>query len=124
MTRRAFLLAFVALLLVGMVRWVREILARGVPGETLTTRLRRHLDYLSFDDDVIDAFVRDYRADTDRVAKRERTASIASRFLLSTDFFQNGAREEQSLEYVRYYDPYRSPCYNPLVERDPDRIRS
>ena len=124
MTRRAFVLAFVALLFVGIVRWLREMLARGAPDETLATRLRRHLDYLSFDDDVIDAFVRDYRADSSRVAKGERTEAIASRFLLSTDFFQNGANQERSLDYVSYYDPYRSPCYNPLVEWDPDRLSS
>ena len=118
MTRRGFLLAFVALLLVGVVRWVREIAARGAPGGTLATRLRGYFDYLSFDDDVIAAFVRDYQADTPRIHRREPTDAIASRFLLSTDFFQNGANEAHPLHYVRYYDPYRSPCYNPLTQEE------
>ena len=38
-------------------------------------------------------------------------------FLLSTDFFQNGMREDRPLQYVTFYFPYKSPCYNPLVRR-------
>ncbi len=38
--------------------------------------------------------------------------SIASRFLLSTNYFPT---PPESIEYVAYYDPYVTPCYNPLT---------
>jgi hypothetical protein len=105
------LVALLALLAFGVVRWMRDIAARTrVPG-TLEDRLRAHLPYLDVDDAVLAAFARDQRAGT---GAREEIDAIAARFLLSTDFFQNGADEDRPLRYVAYYDPYRSPCYNPL----------
>ena len=35
-----------------------------------------------------------------------------SNFLLSTDFFQNGADENKPLNYLGFYDPYKRPCAN------------
>jgi hypothetical protein len=39
---------------------------------------------------------------------------VVSQFLMSTDFFPNGMDERRPLAYVTYYDPYVTPCYNPL----------
>ena len=36
---------------------------------------------------------------------------------MSTDFFQNGQDQARALAFVAYYDPYLTPCYNPLVSR-------
>ena len=36
------------------------------------------------------------------------------RFLMSTDFFPNDERTDRPLGFLAYYDPYLTPCYNPL----------
>jgi len=41
---------------------------------------------------------------------------VISRFLLSTDFFWDGANEKQVITYLNYYDPHRSPCQNPFAQ--------
>jgi hypothetical protein len=47
--------------------------------------------------------------------KRPRKAGeVKQLFLLSTDFFAHGADESRPLRYATLYDPYRSPCYNPM----------
>jgi hypothetical protein len=43
--------------------------------------------------------------------------NIVSRYLLSTDFFQNGADETRAVRYVAFYDPYVTPCRNPFVSQ-------
>lgn len=39
---------------------------------------------------------------------------IASTFLLSTDFFQNGMKTDQKVKYIGLYEPYLRPCSNPF----------
>ena len=41
--------------------------------------------------------------------------NVVSRYLLSTDFFQHGADEASSVNYVAFYDPYNAICRNPFV---------
>lgn len=41
---------------------------------------------------------------------RRMENNIVSTFLLSTDFFQNGARTDIPVKYLGFYDPYRRPC--------------
>ena len=41
---------------------------------------------------------------------------VVSRFLLSTDFFANGAIEALPIRYVAFSNPYRRPCANPFAE--------
>lgn len=36
--------------------------------------------------------------------------NIVSNFLLSTDFFQNGADINKKVNYLGFYDPYKRPC--------------
>ena len=43
-------------------------------------------------------------------------SSVASTFLLSTDFFDHGADENREIRYVRYYYPYSFACGNPFAE--------
>ena len=47
-----------------------------------------------------------------RGAVRQRRG--AGRALVD-DFFQNGVDETRPRAYVSYYEPYASPCYNPLA---------
>lgn len=41
--------------------------------------------------------------------------NIVSNFLLSTDFFQNGANINKDVNYLGFYDPYKRPCANFFV---------
>lgn len=43
-------------------------------------------------------------------AWRRMENNIVSTFLLSTDFFQNGAQIDVPVRYLGFYDPYRRPC--------------
>ncbi|MGO8858689.1 MAG: hypothetical protein ACLQO1_23775 [Steroidobacteraceae bacterium] len=47
-----------------------------------------------------------------RVARLED--NLISTYLLSSDFFLNGADESRTVNYVAYYDPLR-PCQNPFA---------
>ena len=47
-----------------------------------------------------------------RVARLEDT--LISNYLLSSDFFSNGADESRTIKYVAYYDPMRG-CQNPFA---------
>ncbi len=75
--------------------------------------LRNHFSYLDFDDAVLAAFVRDHETKHGPFLPRPDQGPF-TRFLASTDFFQQGADESLPLRYVAYYDPYVSPCYNPF----------
>ena len=87
--------------------------AQQAPDLLLRRALRKHFHYLSISEDVIAAFARDLTRNQGpwfpATSPRPYT-----RFLASTDFFQNGADEHRPLRYVRYYDPYVSSCYNPF----------
>lgn len=39
---------------------------------------------------------------------------FATTFLMSTDFFLQGADEAKQINYVMMYHPYHSPCWNPI----------
>jgi hypothetical protein len=82
-------------------------------GSPLALALGEHFAYLRIDDEVIDAFVSDFEAAYGRWQPRGGGGPF-TRFLASTDFFQNGADESRELRYVRFFDPYASPCYNPF----------
>jgi len=48
---------------------------------------------------------------------REPRQFIQSTFLLSTDFFVHGADVSRPVRFVRFHNPYISPCWNPIVRR-------
>jgi len=41
---------------------------------------------------------------------------IITKFLLSTNFFREGADETKPVTYLSYYDPYKMPCQNPFAQ--------
>ena len=47
-------------------------------------------------------------------ALRRFEDNIVSGYLLSTDFFANGANEQREVSYISFYDPYARPCGNPF----------
>ena len=63
--------------------------------------------------EVLDSFVQDFEA-VNGPWRPTSDTSPSMLFLASTDFFQTGADESRPLRYVAYFDPYRSPCYNPF----------
>lgn len=82
-------------------------------------KLIEHFDYLHIPDDVAQRYVADYRANVRDVGRlTELGSDFYTRFLMSTDFFQNGADESRTLAYVACYGPTISPCYNPLARLD------
>ena len=75
--------------------------------------LRYRLHYLNFSRDVLAQFLAAYSRDPRPLAAKR--ASIHLNFLLSTDFFQNGADESRALSFTAYPNPYDAPCNNPFA---------
>lgn len=72
-------------------------------------RLRYH--FLSA---VAPSFKRYYRSTDTRSRIARAEDSLVSTYLLSSDFFWNGADESRIIQYVAYYDPMRA-CGNPFA---------
>lgn len=78
-------------------------------------RIERHFHYLDIAPGAARQFVREYEKAYGRLPWYRRSVSdVYKKFLMSTDFFSNGADQKQRVRYVMLYDPYFSPCYNPL----------
>ncbi len=62
-----------------------------------------------------------YGTSNDTRTRLQRTAdSFATTYLLSSDFFVNGADESRTIEYTGLYDPLR-PCSSPFARPPLDR---
>ena len=71
-------------------------------------RLKYH--YLSI---FAKQFTRYNRSDDKRTRLQRMDDNFAQTYLLSSDFFINGADESRVVQYSRFYDPL-SPCGNPF----------
>lgn len=133
LTRRRLLLAgaTIGLALAGAAAWrvrsfpglVRERVAAKVaayryPHLGYRQAIISQFPYLDIDPAGLDRFVQDYA----RVfgAKTWTTAldQLFEVFLMSSDFFPNGADETRTVRYVALYAPGETICYNPLAEFD------
>jgi hypothetical protein len=103
--------------------------------------LRKRLPYLKLDDQGLHEFARDFLTKAEMSTAKLRLIAafaplygrlsnspehlvarslrfgeerIAARFLLSSDFFANGADETRIVHYVQFYDPMRA-CGNPFA---------
>lgn len=84
--------------------------------ERLAAELRRHFDYLELDEESLARYARDYLR---YLAPPDLAGTdLYTRFLLSNDFFQNGADESRPMHYVTLYDPYVTACRNPFARLD------
>lgn len=144
LSRRALLLAAGAGV-VGSVA-LRFELAR--PESVVADLLRRQLDYLRLDPAGVEAFARDLVARGDiaptklrllsatgmaRLATASEVAGshalhqgaerIVTYYLLSSDFFVNGADEARTVHYLGFYDAFRRACLNPFAHAVADEIR-
>ncbi len=73
------------------------------------TRLRYH--FLSSGPP---SYKRFYRSSDTRSGAAKLEDLLVSTFLLSSDFFSNGADESRTVSYVAYFDPMRA-CQNPFA---------
>ena len=46
--------------------------------------------------------------------EQSMVADMTSKYLLSSDFFINKMDENRTVQFQRFYNPYRSPCANPF----------
>lgn len=118
--------------------------------EVIAVILRKRLDYLRLDPIGVAAFARELSARdivgdrplhlvgmleplyvrvpfpgdnplSDRIRHGEER--IVTMFLLSSDFFRNGADETRMVHYLSFYDPLRQPCATPFSRLTPPALR-
>jgi hypothetical protein len=80
-------------------------------------RIRKHFGDLTIDEEGLERFVHDFEMYVGRVTFYSVTTNgrLFSTFLLSTDYYRNGADPKKLVRYVAFYDPYVSPCWNPFI---------
>ena len=80
-------------------------------------RIKRHFSDLTIDEAGLRRFVRDYEKHVGRIKWYSVTSNrvLFSKFLLSSDYYRNGADPKRPVKYVMFYDPYVSPCWNPFA---------
>ena len=89
----------------------QRLALRRVRGLPLEEAIPGFFSYLELDPEGVARFANAWR----EVEPRGRVTTHAlSAYLLSTDFFLNGADESQVLRFVTLYDPFGSPCYDPI----------
>ena len=117
-SRRAFLVTAAGLAAAaGWLAWDNRNGIRTLIGYVpMERRIHEAFAGLELDADGVRAFVRAHEAWR---GPERRTSwidpSIPLLYLLSTDYFVSGARPDVPVRYVRLYDPYVSPCWNPCA---------
>ncbi|HEY6722974.1 MAG TPA: hypothetical protein VI197_03050 [Polyangiaceae bacterium] len=76
------------------------------------TGIRSRLSGLTLDSQEIVKFVQAW--ETRKGPLKGKAVKLAELFLLSSDFFQTGENAKRAPKFFMIYDPYLSPCYNPL----------
>jgi hypothetical protein len=140
-TRRRFLLGGLAVVVVAGVGVIG--FGPGAAESHIVAAVRRRLGFLKLDEQGLHAFAKDqvsallakrptwnrlkyhylsmfakqftrYNRSNDTRSRTQRMEdNFASTYLLSSDFFINGADESRTVEYVSFYDPLRA-CGNPF----------
>ena len=123
--------------------WLGLKIRRGRADGLIIAILRERLNYLKLDEEGMIVFATDFAIEwPERVAylsnwgwllreiydkinifelapkttsTRKIKDSIATQYLLSSDFFLNGADESITVKYITYYDPYKTICENPFA---------
>jgi hypothetical protein len=108
-------LGFLTLDDAGLRRFATDQVAALLAKRPTMNRLKYH--FLSH---VAPSFTRYLRSSETR-SRLERTVdAFASTYLMSSDFFQNGADESEPVHYVSFYDPLLA-CGNPFARAALDR---
>jgi hypothetical protein len=74
-------------------------------------QFKKQFTYLSLLSNIFTVMTPDALLPMNHPLKRMED-NIVSNFLLSTDFFQNGADINKKVNYLGFYDPYKRPCAN------------
>ena len=96
------------------VAWHLQRLERAVV--PVEDRIRSHFSYLQLDEAGLAKYGEWHRKLFGSGFDARRDPMFYERFLLSTDFFKNGADESQPIRFLSFYDPYISPCWNPCAD--------
>lgn len=93
--------------------------------------IQKELSYLNLDKQGIEQYVADYLQYEGNVPhielklkmyhllsvgseKSSIVSALIEKYLLSTDFFLKNMDESRKINYIGYYNPYKSPCSNPF----------
>ncbi len=92
--------------------------------------ITREFSYLKLDPKGVARFVDDYLKDPlsgytpakikayyalrTGAAQSMMVADLTRKYLLSSDYFINKMDEGKTVQYLGFYNPYRSPCANPF----------
>jgi hypothetical protein len=130
MTRRRFLKAAAlcsapvaagALAWSGSFDWISSRVSRRLLAalQSPEQRLRGHFAYLELDPEGVDRYFADVaRYDKGFSRHLPLPTEVYMNYLLSTDFFRNGADESRLVRYLSYYDRAITPCNNPFARFD------
>jgi hypothetical protein len=90
----------------------------GAEADHVIALIAGHFHYLAVPDETLFAFMgRHLEFRRPMPDSRKARSELYVRFLMSTDFFINDEDAARPLHFLAYYDPYRTPCFNPLVRR-------
>jgi hypothetical protein len=104
-------LAFLRLDEAGLHRFARDQVAALAAKRPSWYRIKVHVHDVFAKGPV----VANFGMSNDKRTRKEHTAdNLATLFLLSSDFFWNGADTSRTVQYVGLYDPMR-PCGNPFA---------
>ena len=78
--------------------------------ETMRANIEEGFPYLILPRETLD----DFLASLNEHQLRPDSEQARKLFLLSTDFFVNDEDVSRPLKFQALYDPYISPCYNPI----------
>lgn len=79
--------------------------------------LLKNFSYLKLSREDVEKYVADYGKRFGRRGNRLNDAFYTT-FLLSSDFFLNGADVNKPVTYLVLHDPARVPCHNPFARYD------
>lgn len=96
----------------------QKIAAYRYPHLGLAKAIQRHFSYLNIADEEAVKFATKYEEVYQPKTAKASLEKVYQVFLLSTDFFQNGADQSRPLRFTVLYHPHKNPCYNPLAILD------
>jgi hypothetical protein len=81
----------------------------------LAVAIVRYYDYLQIVPGSVEQFVTEYQEHHERLGPPVSKTDGLHRFLLSTDFFLQGADERKPVRFIALYAPLVNHCYRPFA---------
>jgi hypothetical protein len=94
----------------------RNAFLRNRSGSPEVRLIREHFAYLTIDPGGLRRFLVEYRRalGPPRLEGKREVRRFLDTFVMSTDFFLQGADESRTVRYTALYDVFTNPCYHPL----------